>query len=287
MAKRTLTACLLIAAVSLTAQATKAALPRTADGQPDIQGVWANKDTGSFTTALESRKYLAKLGLPSIGVGTTSHIGLPTRPPLPDHYIADPPGGIIPYQPWAFERRNSVMRNFHKPQRWQVDPQTLGWPGGLPRMHVYSSWYAGPWQVMQGPGYVLFLYETQHEFRYVPLDGRGHPGRDIKLWMGSSRGRWEGNTLVIESTNHSDSTRFTIIGDFHSDEMKLTERFTYKDKDTLEYRATIDDPKVFTQPWSIALTNKRFPDNELMEFAGVEGEKAVERWLPPTNGEQR
>src|SRR5262245_22369067 len=99
--------------------------------------------------------------------------------------------------------------------------------------------------------------------------------------MGCSRGHWEGNTLVIESTNNNDSTRFTIIGDFHSDEMKVTERLTYVNKDTLEYQATVDDPKVFTRPWTIAFPNMRVPDTEVMEFAGVEGEMAVAKWLPP------
>src|SRR5262249_42663514 len=223
-----------------------------------------------------------KLGMPSIGLGTTSHIGLPPRPtPSKDHYVIDPPDGILPYQPWAFERRNEVMRHHHKPQRWQIDPETLAWPDGLPRIHVYSSSYAGPWQVMQGPGFVLFLYETQHEFRYVPLDGRPQPGKDIKLWMGSSRGHWEGNTLVIETTNNNDSTRFSIVGDFHSDDMKVTERFTYVNKGSLEYRATVDDPTVFTRPWTIELPNMRVPNEEVMDFAGVEGEMAVEKWLPP------
>ena len=83
----------------------------------------------------------------------------------------------------------------------------------------------GPWRILQGSSYVLFLYETQHEFRYVPLDGRPPPGKDIKLWLGSSRGHWEGNTLIIETTNHNDSTRFDVVGNFHSDEMRVTERF--------------------------------------------------------------
>jgi hypothetical protein len=130
-----------------------------------------------------------------------------------------------------------------------------------------------PWRILQGRGYVLFMYEVDHEFRYVPLTGSPHPGKDVKLWMGASRGHWEGTTLVIETANLNDSTRFDVVGDFHSDEMRLTERFTFADKDTLLYRATIDDPKVYTRPWTIALTNKRPPEiKELLEYAGVEGD---------------
>ena len=156
-----------------------------------------------------------------------------------------------------------------------MDTQTPGWPNGIPLIHVYSSLngsIGGPWRVLQGSGYVLFLYETQHEFRYIPLDGRRPPGEDIKLWMGSSRGHWEGNTLVIESTNHNDSTRFDVVGNFHSDDMRITERVTYVDENTLEYQATIDDPTVYTSPWTIAITNSRTPaGTELLEYAGVEG----------------
>ena len=143
-----------------------------------------------------------------------------------------------------------------------MDTQTPGWPNGIPRIHVYSSLdgsVGGPWRVMQGAGYVLFLYETQHEFRYVPLDGRPQPGDDIKLWMGSSRGHWDGNTLVVESANHNDSSRLDVVGNFHSDAMRVTERFEYVDENTLEYQATIDDLVVYTQPWTIAITNKRTP----------------------------
>ena len=105
------------------------------------------------------------------------------------------------------------------------------------------------------------------------LDGRAQPGKDIKLWEGSSRGRWEGTTLVIEVANQNDSTRFDVVGDFHSDEMKVTERWTFADKDTLQYRATIEDPKIFTRPWTVGVTHKRAPGGtELLEYAGVEGD---------------
>jgi hypothetical protein len=168
------------------------------------------------------------------------------------------------------------MKNYVDPKPWQVDSQTRGWPNGVPRENIYSTTdgsIGGPIQILQPPGYVVFLYETHHEFRIVPLDGRPQPGKNIKLWEGSSRGHWEGNTLVIEVTNQNDSTRFDVVGDFHSDEVKVTERWTYLDKNTLQYRATIEDPRVFTRPWTVGVTHKRTPPrNEIMEYAGVEGD---------------
>ena len=250
--------------------------PRTPDGQPNIQGVWGSADSGRYSLNMEPVEHLWFLGMPQgprrsvsrSGAVTQTSLGRPT-------IVVDPPSGILPHQPWALERRNSVMRDFVSPAPWQMDTQTPGWPNGIPRIHVYSSLdgsVGGPWRVMQGAGYVLLLYETQHEFRYIPIDGRLQPGEDIKLWMGSSRGHWEGKTLVIETTNNNDSNRFDVVGNFHSDEMRVTERFTYVDEDMLEYEATIDDPVVYTQPWTIAITNKRTPPGtELLEYAGVEG----------------
>ena len=248
---------------------------RTPDGQPDIQGVWGSADGGMFSLQLEPVAHLRTLGLPQPSGPIVSDQGDVFVMPTKTTIVVDPPSGVLPHQPWALERRNSVMREYVSPAPWQMDTQTPGWPNGIPRIHVYSSLngsIGGPWRVLQGAGYVLFLYETQHEFRYIPLDGRSQPGEDIKLWMGSSRGHWEGNTLVIESTNHNDSSRFDVVGNFHSDAMRVTERFTYLDQNTLEYQATIDDPQVYTQPWTIAITNSRTPPGtELLEYAGVEG----------------
>jgi hypothetical protein len=278
------------AAIPAAQQKSNAAWPpRTPDGQPDIQGIWGSYDSGIYSLNIEPAAHLRSIGMPRGTGGTVSFDGGYAIPKNPKPtLVIDPPSGILPHQPWALERRNSVMREYIRPKPWQIDPQTRGWPNGIPRMHIYSSLdgsIGGPWQVIQGPGYVLFLYELQHEFRNVPLThstpgGRSGqaapacPGKDVKLWLGCSRGRWEGNTLIVESTNHNDSTRFDVVGNFHSDEMRVTERYIYVDKDTLEYRATVDDPKVYTAPWTISITNKRTaPGMELMEYSGVEGDK--------------
>ena len=258
--------------------------PGTLDGQPDIQGVWGSDDTGIYSLNIEPLPHLISNGMPGRGGSGTSPSG--EGEAFGEQFLAygkgrsiviDPPTGILPHRPWALERRNSVMKDFIRPAPWQVDPQTRGWPNGIPRENYYSTVdgsVGGPIQILQPPGYVVFLFETHHEFRVVPLDGRPQPSEDIKLWLGSSRGRWEGNTLVIDVTNQNDSTRFDVVGNFHSDEMRVTERWIYVDNATIQYRATVDDPKVYTSPWMLGITFKRAPaGTELLEYAGVEGEQ--------------
>ena len=239
---------------------------RLSDGQPDIQGLWGDVFENIASLNIEPGPHLLEIGAPEF-------IALRTF----DGFVLDPPDGVLPHQPWALERRNQAMKEFLAPSPAMMDPQTRGWPNGIPRENYYSSNQNGPIQILQPPGYVVFLYEIHHEYRIVPLDGRPHPGNDIKLWEGDSRGRWEGNTLVIDVTNHNDSTRFDVMGNFHSDEMRVTERWTIVDKDTLEYRATIDDLQVYTKPWTLGVTMERGPEgNEILEYAGVEGETGVE-----------
>jgi hypothetical protein len=121
----------------------------------------------------------------------------------------------------------------------------------------------------------VLLNDFAHAFRVIPLDQRPRLGENVKLWQGDSRGRWEGNTLVIETTNSNDKTWFDKIGSFHSDSMRVTERLTRVDATTLTYRATIDDPRVFNRAWTIGLTLKTADDTpgfELIEQACYEGD---------------
>ena len=246
------------------------------DGQPNIEGLW-HFVGGTVGMSIEEFRGMGDSAVYPGGV-------VPTM-------VVDPPSGILPYHPWARTRRDEIINNFLSPElpnHAQIDPQARGWPNGVPRLNYYSLL-----QILQPPGYVVMLYEVHHEFRVIPLDGRPHPGSDIKLWMGDSRGRWEGNTLVVDATNHNDSTRFSVLGDFHSDEMQLTERWTFVDSETLEYRATIDDPQVYTRPWTLGITIKRnvsgfqpgsepLPEGaELLEYAAVEGERHVAAEIGP------
>lgn len=234
--------------------AQQAPLPTRADGQPDIEGPYQMQGMAGSGGLFVENSISAMNGRPAKGV------------------VLDPPDGMIPYLPWARARRDEVANHVASPNAAQVDTRNRGWPDGIPRVHFY---FVNPFQIVQTPGAVLFLYEAQHEFRYVPLDGRPQPDSRLKLWMGSSRGRWEGTTLVIDVANISDRVRFSVAGDFASSDVKVTERWTWVDRDTVNYTATFDDPKVYSRPWTAGVTLTRIKDKsfELMEYAGVEGEK--------------
>jgi hypothetical protein len=121
----------------------------------------------------------------------------------------------------------------------------------------------------------VILYEWTHAYRVIPTDERPHIGEDVKLWMGNSRGRWEGNTLVVDVTNINDRNFLDTVGTFHSDAMRVVERWTLVDADRINYEVTVDDPQVFTRPWKMAfpiLRNKQ-QGFELMEHACYEGER--------------
>lgn len=225
---------------------------RLKDGQPDVQGVWDPAGGACGGTNFEPLK---------------GAMNDPNR--TSPGCIIDPPDGLIPYLPWARARRDEVRERHLKPNAAQVDTRTRGWPDGIPRQNYYHAY-----QILQPPGAVLILYEVQHEFRYIPLDNRPHPA-GVALWMGSSRGRWEGTTLVVEVTNISDRVRMSIVGDFASPDLKITERWKFVDAYNIEQTTTLTDPNVFTRPWTTARKIKREKDPafEIMEYSGVEGDR--------------
>jgi hypothetical protein len=240
-------------------------LRRTSDGHPDIQGLW-NSTAGSASVSVERVTDPATTG----GMGANTTI------------IVDPADGRIPYQPWARKRKEAIFKTFLNPTLETLDPQVLGWPSGVPRLNYRT----GPIQFLQTRGQVVILFENQHEFRVITLDGRPPLDSRIKLWMGSSRGRWEGDTLVVEVDNNHGTPWLSIAGDFHTDEFRVTERWRLAGPDRLEYRAILTDPNVYTRPWTIAfaLTRDTLPGNELMEFAAVEGERWVRDALSRPDG---
>ena len=134
---------------------------------------------------------------------------------------------------------------------------------------------------MQPDGAVVIVWDDYHAYRVIPLDGRPHVGPNLKLWMGDSRGHWEGNTLVVDVTNLNAKYRLSILGDFYSDKAHIVERLTFADANTLTYEARIDDPTVFTQPWTLRVAEKRVPAAEMWEFACHEGEHSSDQMLIP------
>ena len=247
--------------------------PRTPDGQPDIQGVWRHNhrygvwtandlETGDDHGESETR------GQPEVSPGTVSA-------------VIDPPDGRIPYQPWAAAKRQQIQSHFLGPLSLRgLRPSTLCL-NSVPRLSYHMEF-----QVVQTRESVVMLWEWSHAYRVIPLNGRPHVEQNVKLSMGDARGHWEGNTLVVNTTNLNDWDWFDLNGaTIHSDAMSLVERFTFVDADTIQYQFTVADPKVFTRSWTVAIpltldrTHGSAEGYELMEHACVEGERGVENLL--------
>lgn len=226
--------------------------PRTPDGKPDLSGYWA--------TARQA--FILEEHAPDFGTrGETS-------------MIVDPPDGKIPFTPAAAAKRHErEVKHVDPPSADFIDPSARCFTKGVPRQNINNPF---PIRVVQTPATVVILSEQNHAYQIIPISSAPHVGKNIKLWMGDSRGRWEGNTLVAETTNHNGLAWLDETGAFFSDTAKVTEKFTLIDKDVIFYEATIEDPAVFTRPWTMAYPIRRNTDAgiEIYEFACHEGNKS-------------
>lgn len=276
LALATVVAGLSLAPVPAIGQASTAAAktwdpPRTDDGQPDIQGYWANGAETSPAYSIEERYRRQPPDAKRTPFKTS---------------VVDPPDGSLPYLSWAAAKRREIAENHTNITKEEyVDPQTLCYLDGVPRINYQAD---NQLRILQLPGYVMLLYEWAHHYRVIPVDGRPHVAENVRLWMGDSRGRWEGNTLVVDVTNFNDKTWFDVVGTFHSEVLHVVERFTFVDADRLQYAATIDDPTVFARPWKIAFPFVRNKQRgyELLEHACYEGERDFQRMLLQPSGEK-
>jgi hypothetical protein len=237
---------------------------RLPDGQPDVQGTYGavNGGSTSLTNPMSNNDDLERHRTG----GKETHA--PSR-------IIDPPDGQLPYQPWAAARQKQQEHDYDRPTKPEhIDPQHRCLISGVPRLYTIVPAF----KIVQIPGSVVFIWDEYHAYRVIPLDGRPHVGPNVKLWMGDARGHWEGNTLVIDTTNVRGS-RLTYIGDFYTDNAHIVERLTFVDANTLTYEATVDDPTVFTRRWTMRITHRRRPDEEMWETACYEGNKNPDRWL--------
>ena len=244
--------------------ATKRAPLRTASGQPDLEGTWRTPPGTVYTYDLEAP------APPDVDPG----VRLNFRP-----IIVDPPDGRIPYQPWARRTREQLQKASSNPKSLaELDPQIRCVPGAPPRTS-----YQGPFQIIQPPGYVVFLTENVHQFRVVPLDGRPHLTNRVKLFTGDSRGHWEGDTLVVDVTNNNGGNWLDIVGDFRTDASHVVERWTRVGPEALRYEATIEDPNLYTRPWTMTLTHRLGRNGndpyDLLEQACHEGNRTLRRLL--------
>ena len=227
------------------------------DGQPDVQGVWrpAIGGTHSLNPAISSGDYFRNQ---LAGVTTDN----PSR-------IVDPADGNVPYQPWAAALQQELEAVYENPtQPGHIDTQTRCLGPGVPRFYLNPRF-----RILQPSDSVVFVSDQYHSFRVIPLDGRPHISPRVKLWSGDGRGRWEGNTLVVDTTNLNAKSRLDVVGDFFSDQAHLLERFIFIDDVTMHYEVTITDPTVFTQPWTMRVIQRREAEEEFWEYACHEGER--------------
>jgi hypothetical protein len=202
------------------------------DGKPDMQGFWEIDPAVNITAQLEEH-----------GEG----FGIRESP-----RVIDTPDGKIPYQPWALAERNRRRRE----ENAYEDPEGKCGLGGVPhQMYVLFPVF----MILQPPGAFLAIFEYVHAYRHVDLTRTTHYPGGIRTWEGDSIGHWEGDTLVIDTTNLNGKPWLELYGDFVGADAHLVERITMRDANRIDYKATIDDPKTFTKPWTLSYSYFRGP----------------------------
>lgn len=242
-------------------QAAAYRAPRAADGHPDLNGIWQALNTANF----DLQTHVAR---PALAVRPGPYGPVPAAAVLALGAVGSVPGGLgvvegdeIPYKPEALAQKKKNQEN------WLTsDPEIKCYLPGLPR----ATYMPYPFQILQSSKAIFFAYEYAGATRNIYLKDPGDP--PVDSWMGQSVGRWEGETLVIDSKGFNDQTWFDRSGNFHSEQLHLVERFTRTGADHLQYEATIEDPQVFTRPWKISMPlYRRVEKNaQLMEFKCVE-----------------
>jgi hypothetical protein len=247
---------------------------RTPDGQPDFQGYY-NGRGGS--TSIEPDIRTSEVGAYD-GVWSQDRRGPRAEGRWPQVFVDGKPSPI-PMQPWARAQKQANLAKITEgnlvSSSQELDTVSRCLPADPPRSNLTYG-YNG-YQILQPPGHVVILSEWNHLYRIIPLDGRPHVSDKIRLWMGDSRGHWEGNTLVVDTTNSNGRAWIDMAGTFHSDQYHLVERFTMTDANTINIETTITDPKVFTSPWKLVqVFDRAAPDYELFEYACTEGNRLVD-----------
>jgi len=292
-------------------------VPRTPDGQPDLQGIWSNGTLTplerprelagkQFFTEQEAAEYEARvlehnnadrrdnqdaeadvaLAYNNLWYDRGTKI-VPTRR---TSLIVDPPDGRIPpLTPEA--QKTEVARAEARHGRGAADSwedRNLGercLTRGAPKL---PGGYNNNFLILQGPGYLAILQEMIHEIRIIPLDGRPHVLQNIRQWLGDSRGHWEGNTLVVDTTNFRDEIRsnaFNCCGGAGAN-LHLVEHFTRVNNDTIDYQYTVDDPTTFTRPWTVAVPLTKTP-GPIYEYACHEGNYGMVGILSGARAEEK
>jgi hypothetical protein len=287
--------------------------PKTPWGDPDLQGIWPGNvgvpmqrpaNLGERTT-LTDEEFAQKEGQAKrqaaadsqafstsdtrAGIGPPSYWTERGKPTRQTSLIVDPPNGRLPaLTPEAEKYRKEARGGKGLPGEWRGQADsfedlniyyrciTRGLLGSVIPV-VYNNGN----EIVQSPGYVVFRNEMIHEARVIPLNGGPHVSSNIRMFMGDSRGHWEGNTLVVETTNFTDKDAIGSNGagypgdpGYHSEDLKVVERFTRISDTMLEYRVTVIDPKTWTKPWTMLMQFEKDNNYQFLEYACHEGNYA-------------
>ena len=279
---------------------------RTTDGQPDLQGVWTNATITPFErpTELGNKAYLTEQEADKLErQAADNRVDRPPKPGDVGSYnqawfdsgtkvvgtrqtslVVDPPDGKVPLKPEAEAKRDyNVAHNADAPEYMSVWDRciTRGVPGGM-----FPAGYNNAYQIFQSPGYVVILYEMIHAARVIPLDGRPHLPENVRQWDGDSRAHWEGDTLVVDTTNYNNkgwiatsAATGRVKGIPQSEALHVVERFQRVSPDVINYEVVITDPNEYTKPWKVSMPLTRDKNYQLLEYACQEGNHAVENVL--------
>ena len=276
--------------------------PRNADGQPDLQGIWINPTITPFERPAEfgNKAFLTEEEIAEIeSRAADNNVDRPPPPGSVGSYnrfwfdsgtdvvstrqtslVVDPPDGRVPLRPEAIARRADDLERIA--DSWEhMSPWdrciTRGVPGGM-----FPAGYNNAYQIVQLPGHVVILYEMIHKARIIPVDNSPHLPAEVRQWDGDSRGRWEGNTLVVDTTNFNgkgwiatNGASGRIRGIPQSEALHVVERFTRVADDTILFEVTIEDPNVYTRPWTVAIPLTQDPGYQIYEYACQEGNQSV------------
>ena len=262
-------------------------------GQPDLQGLWTNSTTTPLErpAAMADRAVLTDEEVAALDAQAVGRNDRPPRPGDPGTYnefwwergtrlkqtslVVDPPVGRIPAMTAYGQVRAGWVRGGDSWMNRSLAERCI--TRGAPKR---PGGYNNNFLILQTPGYVVILQEMIHEVRIIPLDGRPHVDDDVRFWMGDSRGRWEGDTLVVETTNFSDQIVFNSFNccPGAGANLRLEERFTRVDADTIDHRYTVEDPFTYAGPWTAAIPMTRL-DGPIYEYACHEGNYGMENLL--------
>jgi hypothetical protein len=295
--------------------------PRTPWGDPDLQGMWPSTDMvgvpferpaelagrsevsdkefaerqaqAAQRAASDGEQVVSTAPRTGDGTGPPSHWLEWGKPSRQASLVTAPADGRLPPMTPAGQQRAATTTNTYVMLSGFRDYTDMGpYDRCLTRGVLGSTFpviYNNGNEIFQMPGYVVIRYEMIHETRIIPLDGRPHLPPTIRSYMGDPRGHWEGNTLVVRTTNFNGRTGAQGNGNLlmTSDALELVERFTRTGPDTIQYEVTVNDPKTWTRTWSAAFPLRRDPDYKIFEYACHEGNNAMSNILSASRSEDR